>query len=502
MTFDACLRQVRDGADDADTIDDLARAALAEGREEQAIPLVAAAAGKRSDPLLWQWAGLLHRALDYHQQALECLATAARLAPADARIAHGVAQIAFEAGIDSDALYEQARRLAPADPDILLGLTAARMAAGQAPIALAELEQTLDAAPLWAAGHAQLAQLRALLGEPDLADASLERALARHPGQAALWLALCDLHLRRRAYAQLSAVVDRAAAAGHAGAGFAFYRAVAAGELDSPRAAEWLADAAVAANPALAIWRVRHLLRRGRTASALPLIDRELASERRQAIWPYAATAWRLARDPRGAWLEDRPGLVSTVDLGADFAPIDGLADVLRGIHRRSGEYLDQSVRGGTQTDGPLLSRIDPRIRALRATIVRAIEHHVESLPAPDPAHPLLGPPRDRRIRFAGSWSVRLRGGGHHANHVHPQGWISSALYVALPAQADDEPSDAGWLTLGQPPSELGLDLAPHATIEPKPGQLVLFPSWMWHGTRPFAHGERLTVAFDIALPR
>jgi len=29
-----------------------------------------------------------------------------------------------------------------------------------------------------------------------------------------------------------------------------------------------------------------------------------------------------------------------------------------------------------------------------------------------------------------------------------------------------------------------------------------LFPSWMWHGTVPFEHGERLTVAFDVGVPR
>ena len=46
--------------------------------------------------------------------------------------------------------------------------------------------------------------------------------------------------------------------------------------------------------------------------------------------------------------------------------------------------------------------------------------------------------------------------------------------------------------------AELGLDLPPIRLIEPKPGRLVLFPSTMWHGTVPFAAGERLTVAFDV----
>src|SRR5688572_32247195 len=47
-------------------------------------------------------------------------------------------------------------------------------------------------------------------------------------------------------------------------------------------------------------------------------------------------------------------------------------------------------------------------LRRLRAAIVTAVEQYVARLPRPDPAHPLLGPQRDRRVRFSGSWSVRL----------------------------------------------------------------------------------------------
>lgn len=158
-------------------------------------------------------------------------------------------------------------------------------------------------------------------------------------------------------------------------------------------------------------------------------------------------------------------------------------------------------MRGGTQTDGPLLSRIDPVIRQLRSAIVDAVERYRAQLPPVDEAHPLLRQRRDRRIRFSGSWSVRLRSGGHHSNHVHPLGWISSALYIALPGEVPGE-GHAGWLALGEPPPELETGLPPAAYIQPRPGQLVLFPSWMWHGTIPFPEGERLTVAFDVAQPR
>ena len=175
---------------------------------------------------------------------------------------------------------------------------------------------------------------------------------------------------------------------------------------------------------------------------------------------------------------------------------------MLRSIHKARGEYLDQSVRGGTQTDGPLFCRIEPEIRRLRAAIVEAVDDYRRALPPLDPEHPLLSRSRDRLIRFTGSWSVRLRSGGHHSNHVHPLGWISSAFYVSLPKRQPDEPEDSGWFTLGSADERLDLDIEPWRKIEPREGRLVLFPSWMWHGTVPFRDGDRLTVAFDVAPPR
>ena len=502
MTFLARLRQVEAGDRDPETVFDLASAALAEGEEERALALVRAAAEQSGDPSLWQWAGLLNRALDEHQAALECFAEAVRIAPGDAKIAHGHARVALEAGLDSVALFERARALAPQDPAVLLGLTAARTATGDAALAIEELDRILDRSPLWIDGHFQLAQLRALTGEVSSAAASLERAIARNSREPQLWLALCDLHLRREDYQKLRETIAQARNAAIPATTLQFHDAISAGELGAANAEQLLSDSAVAANAHLALWRVRHLLRQGRATEALLLVDRELESDRRPAIWPYAAVAWRLAGDARSSWLEDQPGLVSVTDISSSLGPVGPLADRLGALHARSGQYLDQSVRGGSQTDGPLLSRIEPEIGRLRKAIVAAVQRYVEQLPAPDPAHPLLGPRRDRRIRFSGSWSVRLAGGGRHSNHVHPQGWISSALYLDVPDIGDDEPADAGWLVLGEPDAALGVEMAPYSKIEPRIGQLVLFPSWMWHGTRPFAEGERLTVAFDVAPPK
>lgn len=506
MSFARRLASVRAGRAGADDIGELASLALDEGEEEAALPWVMAAADRAQSARLWQWTGLLHRALDAHQPALDAFAAAARLAPADAGIAHGRARVALEAGGDAVALFETAERFGPPNSDILIGLAAARWAAGRGEEAEAALEAIVAQVPLWIAGHLQLAQLRALVGRPAEASASFERALAREPGSLALWHGLLDLALRREDYAGLAEAAGRAEAAGMAAADVAGYAAIAAAELGDAERADRLFEAIFDATtgPALNLWRVRHLLRTGRAGQAGTLIDAEIAAggPRRGAIWPYAALAWRLAGDPRYDWLVGDSRLVRQFDLRGSLPPLDDLAAHLRSLHVAGGAYLDQSVRGGTQTDGPLFSRVDPLIQTLRAAIVAAVETYVAGLPPPDAGHPLLAPRRDRRVRFAGSWSVRLRGGGYHANHVHPQGWISSALYVALPPARPGDAPDAGWLALGEPDTALGLTLPAAQMVEPVPGRLVLFPSWLWHGTRPFGDGERLTVAFDVAPPR
>jgi tetratricopeptide (TPR) repeat protein len=487
---------------DANALAELAGKALEEGEEERALPLVERGAVQSRSALLWQWKALLERSLDEHERALGSFEEAARLAPADASIAHGHARTAMEAGLDARPFYERALALAPRDGQVLVGMAAARAAMGESDRAIADMQATLATAPAWLYGHEQLAQLIATQGRSGEATASLEAALARFPNAQPLWDTLLNVQLRRGAYETLSEIIGRARAAGVNSPEFAIYEGIHAAEFDSEIYPRPLFDAVPAhADKALGRWRVRHLLRVGEIEAAVALIDRELERDQSAELWAYAATAWRLAGDPRSAWLERDERLVKPIELSDALPQLDVLAETLRSLHVARGEYLDQSVRGGTQTDGPLLSRIDPVIRHLRRAIVGAVESYVAQLPPADEKHPLLRQRRDRRVRFSGSWSVRLRSGGHHSNHVHPLGWISSALYVSLPDRTAAEADDSGWLTLGEPDRKLGIDLPPWRKVEPKPGRLALFPSWMWHGTVPFSDGERLTVAFDVAPP-
>lgn len=493
-----------EGADpgNADSVFRAGAKAVKAELEAEALPLLRAGVTRHpADARLWQLIGLACRNLEQPEEALAAMDKAAALAPADALIAHTHARVTLEAGLPAADLFDRAHRISPRDGDVLLGRAAALLADGRIEDAITGLDAQLAANPAWLAGHGSAARLRWLNGAGKSFAASFERATARAPREAAIWRHWIDTLIQAGRYEAARAVLDRARVAAVPGIPFDLLATICLAELGDIGAADRMfAALGPIRDASLAIRYVRHLLRAGRPDEASAFAEPWTAGADADAIWPYLAVAWRLTGDPRWQWLEGDPHFVGIYDLGHAIPSLDALAAVLRGLHLETHQPLEQSVRGGTQTDGPLFARLEPEVRTLRKAIVEAVRAHIAQLPPPDPAHPLLRHRRDRAIRFSGSWSVRLAGGGRHANHLHPAGWLSSAFYVALPAVEEADPH-AGWLTLGEPQAEMGLDLAPFRMIEPKPGRLALFPSTMWHGTRPFAAGERLTVAFDVAHP-
>ena len=358
MSFTSALQAAQSRPTDPDALSEVARTALREGEEERGLAALEGAVADSANARLWQWKGLLERSLDEHEKALASFEAAARLDPADASIAHGLARVALEAGIPAEQLYERARAVAPADGSVLIGLAAARLAAGHGEQAEAELEAALVASPLWIQGHHQLAQLRSMMGRVEQASASLDRASAVQPDQSGLWQALFDLRVKSENFAQLEDAVETAKRTRADPSIAQMYEAIAASELgQTARADSLFARLDSGGADHLPVWLIRHFLRTGRVEQALPIIDRELQGARSMDIWPYAAIAWRLAGDQRWDWVNARGSWSQIVDLLPKLPQLERLAELLRSIHLAHGEYLDQSLRGGTQTDGPLFSR-------------------------------------------------------------------------------------------------------------------------------------------------
>jgi tetratricopeptide (TPR) repeat protein len=475
--------------------------AMRADRDEEALPLLRRASTHHvRDARVWQVLGLTARNIGDLAQAVDALERARGLAPTDGLIAHGAARARLEAGLPAVDDFVHARRLSKVDGSLIQGLAAARFADGDVAGAIAEIETVVRTQPLWLDGHATLSRLRRMAGDADDLRSYREAIERQARPDPTLWLAWISTLLLAERFEDMARVIDAARRVVGNLPVFDLHAAIAADETGAHEVSGAFFDRLPDdIDASTVVRRVRSMIRRGRIDEAGALAHRGTTRAGGRILWPYVALCWRMRDDPRWAWLEGDPSFVQVHDMERDAGDVESLAARLRSLHIAKDQPLDQSVRKGTQTDGPLLARIEPEIARLRHAIRAAIERYVAALPPPDPAHPLLAPPRGR-VRFAGSWSVRLTDGGHHADHVHSHGWISSAFYVALPTAAPVQARD-GWLTLGAS-DKLVPGLAPFREIEPRTGRLVLFPSTMWHGTRAFARGERLTVAFDVAQSR
>lgn len=191
--------------------------------------------------------------------------------------------------------------------------------------------------------------------------------------------------------------------------------------------------------------------------------------------------------------LDAPPGFATMAEFNAALnAHLDTLHVDLR-------EHVDQTLRHGTQTAPALLRSHNELVGAWRQRVQAAVNDYIAAMPDQD-NHPLSGR-RRTGFDFAGSWSSRLQDCGFHANHIHPEGWISSCYYVSVPDVARDPATRQGWIKFGEPSFKTAMRDTVRRAVQPVPGRLVLFPSYMWHGTIPFhAATSRTTIAFD-AIP-
>ena len=92
-------------------------------------------------------------------------------------------------------------------------------------------------------------------------------------------------------------------------------------------------------------------------------------------------------------------------------------------------------------------------------------------------------------------WANIMGPGAYERPHIHEDGELSCVYYPELP----DKRSVGGELVFG--PHDLGpaVPASPSYLIAPALGQMIIFPSYLYHSTLPFSgQGQRISVAADI----
>ena len=374
-----------------------------------------------------------------------------------------------------DRAADSFARAASRDPDFAdahYNHATALMELARAEDAIAAYERCIGVDPAYVPAYSGLAFVLRGLRRFEDAIHAYERGLARQPDDAEAWAGLGIALQALDRLSEAQATFERATAIGS----------------DYPEAWVNLADVLIA---------------RGKSGAALDVCNRYLARHPADAgVLAAKSIALGDSGGDRNALVDfDRLLVSSRPEAPAGFATIAALNDALARHILNHESLIDaptsRATRDGRHT-GELLTDGAAPIRGFEALLRGAVASYLAQQPA-DFEHPhLANRPAEWRLT---AWSIVLEGHGHQVPHIHPSAWLSGVYYAQVPdIVRDGDASRAGWIEFGVPGDEYHWTAPPRLrSIKPEPGLMVLFPSYFFHRTIPFAAaGTRISVAFDV----
>lgn len=156
-----------------------------------------------------------------------------------------------------------------------------------------------------------------------------------------------------------------------------------------------------------------------------------------------------------------------------------------------------RSNAGGWHSDVDLFEWDADCIRVLRARVERMLIGMTRQV--------LVGQHGERSFSFRiDGWANVNRHGDYNNVHNHPNCLWSGVYYVA-PGQPEEGRANNGKLELLDPRVGVnvihleGSVLGGRFVVDPLPGLMIMFPSWLNHLVHPFfGAGERISIAFNI----
>ena len=159
-------------------------------------------------------------------------------------------------------------------------------------------------------------------------------------------------------------------------------------------------------------------------------------------------------------------------------------------------ERVQGMLHNGQQSAGNLFKRPEASFNALAELVKKEFRNYHQQFAGAD-CELIKSFPEE--LEFTSSWYVKMRQGGHLDAHIHEIGWISGAVYLAMPS--DKQSPEEGAFEYGvhgdhYPQKHHNF---PVGAVMPNVGEIVLFPSSLFHRTIPFTSSEeRICIAFDL----
>lgn len=142
-----------------------------------------------------------------------------------------------------------------------------------------------------------------------------------------------------------------------------------------------------------------------------------------------------------------------------------------------------------------------PRRDPVMGDLVKLLDKHVAAF-ADDCAFDLGG----RKLKLDSLWVNVMKPGATHSGHIHPHSVVSGTVYVAVPPGAGalklEDPRLAMMMAAPTRRNDAPEDLRTFVYVEPQPGTVLLWESWLRHEVMPHegtskSGGERISVSFN-----
>lgn len=400
---------------------------------------------------------------------------------------------------------KKAHQLLPNSAEILLNLASALAVADRSQEAVTAYEAMLMQDPDNPELHAYFNGYLGVIAHPDYLK-SYHRALQRHPGDPRFAVPLARKHLLENRGREALQVLETALSQGGEPASLKCELSHVLREQGDFDQALHNARSAVSIEPTPACKRelATAIIAAGADYQEAQTLLMSLVERfpREQGLWALYATALRYTKNAEAycslvnydtmIQVREISYLQNHVTLAAF---LDFIRQSLLRLHITEQHPVEQSILNGTQTLDDLFSRREPAIQQLTAALSQELTPVIDALPN-HADHPLYKH-NTGRFSFSNSWSVRLWRDGFHKNHFHSRGWLSSVFYVSVPAEVAQ--GGEGWIKFGEPGFRARQPLEADYWVKPQEGALVVFPSYLWHGTEPLhTANDRMTVGFDI----
>jgi len=175
------------------------------------------------------------------------------------------------------------------------------------------------------------------------------------------------------------------------------------------------------------------------------------------------------------------------------------LKELLRDIQKEEIIKRTQSrLHHGTQSSGNLFKRSEGSFRTLAKLIADAIDNYYQKNKDKD-KDSIFIKQFPKNVDFNGSWYVKMQSGGHLDSHIHEEGWVSGSVYLSMPKEKKHPNEGAIELSLHGDSYPKKHDNFPKKTYPVIVGDVVFFPSSVFHRTIPFSSKEeRICIAFDV----